>query len=99
MARLNWTEQSIDDLINIAEFIAKNSAKYSVIQIKRIRERAKLVIKQPLLGRIVPEFNDQSIRELILGNYRIIYRIISKERIDILTIHHSSKLLRIEIKK
>ncbi len=39
MARLNWTEQSINDLINIAEFISKDSVKYSVIQIRRIRER------------------------------------------------------------
>jgi mRNA-degrading endonuclease RelE of RelBE toxin-antitoxin system len=40
---------------------------------------------------------DENIRELILGNYRIIYRIISEERIDILTVHHSAKLLRIEL--
>jgi hypothetical protein len=43
MVRLNWTEQSIEDLTNIAEFIAKDSIKYSAIQIKRIRERAKLL--------------------------------------------------------
>ena|ERR1035437_9110152 len=97
MARLNWTENSIDDLINIAEFIAKDSLKYSVIQIKRIRERAKILKLQPLLGRIVPETKNESIRELILGSYRIIYRIISKDRIDILTVHHSAKLLKIEL--
>lgn len=73
MARLNWTDLSIEDLINIAEFISKDSVKYSVIQIKRIRERAKLLKTQPFLGRIVPETKDESVRELILGNYRIIY--------------------------
>lgn len=97
MASLNWTELSIDDLINIAEFISKDSIKYSQIQIRRIRERARILKKQPLLGRIVPETNNEFIRELILGNYRIIYRIISEERIDILTVHHSAKLLRIEL--
>jgi plasmid stabilization system protein ParE len=70
MARLNWTDLSIDDLINIAEFISKDSVKYSIIQIKRIRERARLLKIQPLLGRIVPELKDETIRELILGNYR-----------------------------
>jgi addiction module RelE/StbE family toxin len=97
MARLNWTELSINDLINIAEFISKDSVKYAVIQIQRIRERARLRKTQPFLGRIVPETNNESIRELILGNYRIIYKIISKERIDILTVHHSAKLLKIEL--
>jgi toxin ParE1/3/4 len=98
MARLNWTDQSIEDLINIADFIAKDSVKYSVIQLKRIRERAKLLRSQPLLGRVVPETKNETIRELILGSYRIIYMIVSEERIDILTVHHSSKLLRIGIK-
>jgi addiction module RelE/StbE family toxin len=97
MARLNWTDLSIEDLINIAEFISKDSPKYSAIQIKRIRERAKILKEEPLLGRIVPETQNDSVRELILGNYRIIYRIISEDRIDILTVHHSARLLKIEL--
>ncbi len=97
MAYLNWTEQSIEDMLNIADFIGKDSIKYSKIQIKRIRERARLLIDHPYLGRVVPEYETESIRELILGNYRIIYRIISQERIDILTVHHSAKRLRFDI--
>ena len=98
MAYVNWTEQSIDDLLNIADFIGKDSVRYSKIQIKRIRERVRLLRNHPYLGRVVPEYENESIRELILGNYRIIYRIISEERIDILTVHHSAKRLRFDIK-
>ena len=97
MVRLNWTDQLIDDLINIAEFISKDSMKYSVIQVKRIRERAKILRNLPLAGRIVPETENESVRELIIGSYRIIYRIISEKRVDILTIHHSSKSLRMNL--
>ncbi len=97
MARLNWTDLSIEDMINIGEFISKDSIKYSVIQIKRLRERAKLLKTPPFLGRIVSEINDESIRELIPDNYRIIYRIISEDRIGILAVHHSAKLLQIEL--
>jgi len=97
MARLNWTELSIHDLTNIAEFISKDSFKYATIQIKRIRERARILKTKPFLGRIVPEIQEDSIRELILGNYRIIYKIVSEDRIDILTVHHSAKLLKIEL--
>jgi len=97
MARLNWTELSINDLTNIAEFISKDSFKYATIQIKRIRERARILKTKPFLGRIVPEIQNDSIRELILGNYRIIYKIVSEDRIDILTVHHSAKLLKIEL--
>ena len=98
MAYLNWTEQSIEDLLNIADFIGRDSVKYSKIQIKRIRERVRLLKNHTFLGRVVPEYDNESIRELILGNFRIIYRVVSSERIDILTIHHSAKRLRIDIK-
>ena len=45
------------------------------------------------IGRIVPELKNNSIRELLLGNYRIIYRIVKIDLVDILTIHHSKRLL------
>lgn len=39
------------------------------------------------------EYNDENIREIIEGNYRIIYKILSNERIDIITIHHGARSL------
>jgi len=68
--------------------------KYAKLQIKRIKLRARQLKKQPQSGRIVPETDDPSIKELIIGNYRIIYKIRSKSRIDMLTIHHSAKRLK-----
>lgn len=96
MARLNWTDQSISDLINISEFIAKDSPKYAKITIGKIRLSARRVRDFPMLGRIVPEINLSEIREIIIGNYRLIYFIFDKERIDILSVHHSSRLLNIQ---
>ena len=93
MVRLNWTIQAQNDLIKIAEYIAKDSIKYSKIQIKRLRDRTKILKSQPLSGHVVPELNNEMIRELIIGNYRIIYIIIDKSRIDILTVYHSARLL------
>ncbi|MEQ8475653.1 type II toxin-antitoxin system RelE/ParE family toxin [Fulvivirga sp.] len=95
MAKLNWTNQAKNDLIAIAEYIAQDSKKYARIQIQRIRSRAKQIIPLPESGRVVPELGDDSIRELILGNYRIIYHIKSKDRVDILTVHHSAKILKL----
>jgi len=46
-----------------------------------------------LIGRIVPELNQQDIREIISGNYRIIYQNIETKLSYILTIHHSLRLL------
>lgn len=93
MAQINWTDQALKDIDNIAEFISKDSLKYAKIQTQIFFERVESLFTQPELGRVVPELQKKKILELIVGNYRIVYRIISLKRIDILTIHHSRRLL------
>ncbi|MES4785391.1 MAG: type II toxin-antitoxin system RelE/ParE family toxin [Nitrospiraceae bacterium] len=46
----------------------------------------------PESGRIVPETNDPNFREVILGNYRLIYRLRSGD-VQILTVHHGARKL------
>jgi toxin ParE1/3/4 len=93
MVVIKWTDQSLGDVRNIAEFIAKDSVKYARIQTKIFFDRVEILKKYPKAGRIVPELNKEYLRELIQGNYRIIYKLISLKRIDILTVHHSNRLL------
>lgn len=93
MVKLVWTELSISDLREIHDYIAEDSSYYATITVNKIYLRAQKIIDNPYIGRIVPEVNDQQIRELILGNYRIIYRIISDLQVDILRVYHSSRLL------
>ena len=75
MVEIRWTYQSLEDIENIAEFIAKDSPKYAKIQVQLFFDRTEILKTYPKSGRIVPETNDKEIRELILGNYRIIYHI------------------------
>ena len=94
MAEVKWTDQAIDNIENIAEYISKDSLTFARIQTARFFERAKILESQPLTGRIVPEINDPSTRELVMGNYRIIYHHMeSDDIVTILTVHHSQKLL------
>ena len=90
---VKWTTLSLEDIENIASFIAKDSEQYALIQTERFFERVKILESYPEFGKIVPEFGKASTRQLLEGNYRIIYQIISPGRIDILTVHHRSKLL------
>ena len=46
----------------------------------------------PKSGRMVPEASDPVIREIVLGNYRIVYRI-KHELVQILTVYHGARLL------
>lgn len=73
MVQINWTLQALNDLQNIAEYIAKDFNRYARLHILRIRQRSKILISQPYAGKLVPEIENQTVRELIEGNYRIIY--------------------------
>ena len=91
MVRLNWTFQAKDDLKAIAEYISRDSKGYAKLQVIRLKNRTRILKTQVRSGKIVPEINKENIRELIEGSYRIIYKIVKDNRIDILTIHHSAR--------
>ena len=91
MVQINWTFQAKDDLKAIAEYIKLDSAQYAKLQIIKIKTLTQILKSFPQTGRIVPEIESEQIRELIEGSYRIIYKVISETRIDILTIHHSAR--------
>lgn len=94
MVQVRWTNIALNDLKSVYEYISIDSIQYAKIQIIKLKHRTKILKVQPLLGKIVPEFNKDTFRELIEGNYRIIYKVVNDSQVDILTIHHSSRDLR-----
>ena len=96
MVKIVWTELSRDDIKEIFDFIARNSTKYASITVNKIYLRAQDIIDNPFIGRIVPEFNNKIIRELISGNYRIVYKVVNDFQVDILRVYHSARLLATE---
>ncbi len=93
MVEVKWTSQAIHDIDSISEYIARDSEHYAKIQAKRFFDAVHILEKQPKYGKVVPEKHDPTVRELLLGSYRIIYRIVSETKIDIITVHHSKRLL------
>lgn len=94
MVKIVWTEVSILDLKEIFDYIAEDSVRYAALTTYKIYQRVQPLIHNPYTGRIVPEFNEKSLRELIEGNYRIIYRIKKDNQVDILRVYHSARLLK-----
>jgi addiction module RelE/StbE family toxin len=95
MVKIVWTDQAIQDLTDIGEYIANDSERYAREFVQSLFESVHLLKSHSKAGRIVPEYRHTYLRELIRGSYRVVYKIVDKSRIDILTVHHSARLLKI----
>jgi plasmid stabilization system protein ParE len=92
MAEIRWTQQAADDLEAIAEFIAADSAHYAELFVIDVLRAVERLADFPRSGRMVPELGKASIREIILGNYRIVFRH-RKNVVEILMVFHGARLL------
>jgi toxin ParE1/3/4 len=92
MVKVIWTDLAIADLRSIHEYIAQDSKTYADSFIEKILQRVDQLESFPQSGRIVPEFNKETLRELILGNYRIVYRV-QNEFVGIVRVHHNAQNL------
>jgi len=96
--KIIWSPIAIDRASEIAGYIAQDKPSAAENWINTVFYKVEQLKSSPEIGRIVPEINNNYFRELIYGNYRIIYRI-EKKQISILTIRHGKQILPInEIK-
>lgn len=74
MTRIIWAPQAIEDVEAIRAYVARDSPHYADLVVERIVAAVALLESSPRSGRVVPEVGDESLREVIHGNYRIVYR-------------------------
>ena len=98
MVRIKWLKSAKDDLKEIYDYVAFDSKRYARLQVEKIRDKTEILRTQIKAGKINEEINQESVREIIEGNYRIIYRIIAKDEVHILTVHHGARDLTRRIK-
>ena len=92
MTRIVWTLQAIEDVEAISAYIARDSPHYAALMAERIVESVERLKEFPRSGRVVPEVEREPYREVILGTYRIVYRL-QDDRAEILTVVHAARLL------
>ncbi len=93
--KLRWSPLAIDRVSEIARYIARDNpdaARKWAASIFQICERLE---QFPQSGRMVPEIRQDDFREIIHGNYRMIYRV-KRENIFILTVRHGKQILPID---
>jgi len=91
--KAEWSEQARRDLVAIFEYIAEDNPSAARRLLKRIRGSHDLLLRHPMMGRVVPEFEVANIRELIVVPYRVIYQV-QLDCILFLTVIHGRRSLR-----
>ncbi len=89
---LRWTKRSRRDLIEIGRHIARDKPEAARRWVERLRQGACVAAKKPRVGRRVPEVGRDDLREVLVGNYRIVYEI-HRAEIRILTVFEGHRLL------
>ncbi len=80
------------DLKTIVRFIARHNSDAAARVGYELIVRAEKLAAFPEIGRVVPEFRQANLREVICRSYRIIYRLRqSEERIDIVRFWHGAR--------
>ena len=87
-----WTRNAGSDLHSIFEFIALDSKFYARNTIQNIVEKAATLSNNPQIGRIVPEFENDSIREVFIYSFRIIYQILPDKNAILSVVHGNRDL-------
>ena len=91
MAQVVWTPQALSDLEAICLFIARNSERAAEFFANDVFGATDLLVDFPQLGRSVSEVDGY--RQLIVGSYRVIYRLRGEDRVEVMTIHHGARRL------
>jgi len=89
---VRWTQRAASDLVAIGEYIAADNPGAARRHVERLPRRARDAARAPLAGRHVPELRREDVREVLLGSYRIVYRV-AKGAIDVLTVFEGHRLL------
>jgi toxin ParE1/3/4 len=87
---VHWTEAALADLRAAQEYLARHSPQYAQGLVDRIFDKAGELATQPLLGAEVPEYGEETLRELFEHPYRIIYRVLENQ-VDIVAVVHASR--------
>ena len=72
MTRVIWAPQAVQDVEAIRAYVARDSSRYADLVVERIVAAVGRLENNPRSGRMVPEVGDESVREVIQGNYRIV---------------------------
>ena len=93
--KIIWAPLAVDRVSEIAGYIAQDNPVAAESWIRAVFEKVAELNRFPESGRNVPETDNGTIRELMYGNYRMIYRL-EEKKISALTVRHGKQILPVD---
>ena len=90
--RVIWSPRALDDVDFIASYISRDSTVHASAVVTKIIHATRILRQFPFVGRVVPEFDDKTLRERFVYSYRIIYRI-EGQIVTVAAVIHGNRLL------
>lgn len=87
-----WSRRAIEDLEEIATYISRDSEHYAKAVLRTILAKIRRLGDHPFIGRVVPEFSDDALREIFAYSYRIIYSVKENEILIAAVVHGKRSL-------
>jgi plasmid stabilization system protein ParE len=75
MGQVIWAPSAIADIEAIAEYIARDSVDSASLVVAKVIEATGRLERFPQSGRVIPEIGSPDCREIVVGNYRVMYRL------------------------
>jgi len=94
VTQIIWAPQAIEDVEAIRGYVARDSPRSADLLVERLLSAVEHLETDPLSGRVVPEIGNDAVREVIHGNYRIVYRV-QPDLVEIVTVFHGARLFRL----
>lgn len=90
MAKLIWTEESLDQLRRIGDYLSEHSPEAAATVTEGVWQKAQVLSDFPEIGWRHHEIENRNVRSILYGHYRIVYEIESADAIRILSVIHTS---------
>jgi len=87
-----WHQDALTDLDEIAKFIAREAPAFGRLFARRVFDATRRLSDFPRSGRVIAELGREDVREILVGNYRVIYHILPDE-VEVVAVIHGARLL------
>lgn len=89
-ARVTWSFKGRLELADVWNYIKRESTANALRVLRDIAAAVDRLEEHPFSGRMVPEWNQPLLRELIVGSYRVMYST-KHEEVVVFSVRHARR--------